>query len=294
MLGAISKPVVDELRTGLELATQDELASLAEVLFRPKFNPLDYWCTPSPQAVLECDRNQRIQQIEARIRFLAADGLTVLKQDTHQLSYRHILLKLGHHLKLKLPTQLSTLDLEAELFLQLLEKTWQRLSPTEQRQLEQQLTSKLAHTKQFQHLSPELKRHPIALILKGGSALAINSVVRSWLLHNITQQFVIQLARYQVAQQALKGAVTLGAKTQGRAALNLASRGMAMNAARYGAVRSVFACLGPALWTWFVVDLGWRAIASNYTRVMPVVFTLAQIRLTRTWDDESTLNAAAA
>ncbi|MEM9803793.1 MAG: hypothetical protein AAF959_00820 [Cyanobacteria bacterium P01_D01_bin.56] len=286
--------MVDELRTGLELATQDELASLAEVLFRPKFNPLDYWCTPSPQRVLECDLNQRIQQIEARIRFLAADGLTVLKQDTHQLSYRRILVQLGHHLELKLPTQLSTLDLEAEIFLQLLEKTWQKLSPAEQQQLEQRLTSELAQVQQFQALSSELKRHPIALILKGSSALAINSVVRPWLLHNITQQFVIQLTRHQVAQQALKGAVTLGAKNQGRAALNLASRGMAMNAARYGAVRSVFACLGPALWTWFVVDLGWRAIASNYTRVLPVVFTLAQIRLTRTWDHESTLNAAAA
>ena len=223
MLGAISKPVVDELRTGLELATQDELASLAEVLFRPKFNPLDYWCTPSPQRVLECDLNQRIQQIEARIRFLAADGLTVLKQDTHQLSYRRILLQLGHHFKLKLPTQLSTLDLEAEIFLQLLEKTWQKLSPAEQQQLEQRLTSELAQVQQFQALSPELKRHPIALILKGSSALAINSVVRPWLLHNITQQFVIQLTRHQVAQQALKGAVTLGAKNQGRAALNLAS-----------------------------------------------------------------------
>ena len=29
------------------------------------------------------------------------------------------------------------------------------------------------------------------------------------------------------------------------------------------------------------MDLGWRAVASNYTRVIPVVFTLAQIRLTR-------------
>ena len=63
--------------------------------------------------------------------------------------------------------------------------------------------------------------------------------------------------------------------------MQLASRGMAINAARYGAVRGVFACLGPALWTWFIVDLGWRAIASNYTRVIPVVFTLAQIRLIR-------------
>ena len=114
--------------------------------------------------------------------------------------------------------------------------------------------------------------------------MAVSSVIRPWLMQQIAKQFAFQVARYQVAQQTLYGAATIGAQVQGRATLQLASRGMALNAARYGAVRSVFACLGPALWTWFLVDLGWRAVASNYTRVIPVVFTLAQIRLTRDVD----------
>ncbi|MEO0866851.1 MAG: hypothetical protein AAFY17_00100 [Cyanobacteria bacterium J06642_11] len=290
----MSGPVVDELRAGLELATQNELASLAEILFRPKFNPLDYWCVPSPQTVLACDRAARIEQIETRVRFLAADGLTVLQQNTQHLSYRQILLKLAKHLKLDVPQRLTTLDLEAEIFLQLLEKTWHRLSPGEQRQMERRLTSELAQTEEFQQLSPKLQQQPISLFLKGGGALAVSSLVRPWLLGQIAKQFALQLARYQVAQQSLRGAATLGAQIQGRAALNLASRGMALNTVRYGAMRSVFACLGPALWTWFLVDLGWRAIASNYTRVLPVVLTVAQIRLTRDGDDLSNLNAAAA
>lgn len=277
---------MDELRTGLDLATHDELAALAEVLFRPKFNPLDYWCTPSPQVVQSCDRTQRIVQIESRLRYLAADGLTVLRQDTHQLSYRDILLQLGRHLKLQLPARLSTLDLEAEIFLQLLEKTWHRLPPRQQSQLQRRLTSELAQAEQFKHLSPQLQRNPMALVLKGSSAVAVNSVIRPWLLQQIAKQFSLQLARYQIAQQSLRGAATLGAKIQGKAAVNLASRGVAINAARYGAVRGVMSCLGPALWTWFIVDLGWRAIASNYTRVIPVVFTLAQIRLTRDLSSE--------
>ncbi|MGD1853452.1 MAG: YaaW family protein [Leptolyngbyaceae cyanobacterium] len=272
---------MDELRTGLDLATHDELAALAELLFRPKFNPLDYWCTPSPQVVQACDRKRCIIQIESRVRYLAADGLTVLRQSTEQLSYRQILLQLAQHLKLQLPAALSTLDLEAEIFLQLLEKTWRRLTPQQQHQLRQRLTSELAQAEQFQQLSPQLQRNPMALVLKGSSAVAINSVIRPWLMQQIARQFSLQLARYQVAQQTLRGAATLGAKVQGRAALQVASRGMAVNAARYGAVRSIFACLGPALWTWFLVDLGWRAVASNYNRVIPVVFTLAQIRLTR-------------
>ena len=134
-------------------------------------------------------------------------------------------------------------------------------------------------------------------MLKGSSAVAVSSVIRPWLLQQIAKQFALQLARYQVAQQTLRGAATLGAKVQGRAAVQLASRGMALNAARYGAVRGVFACLGPALWAWFIADLGWRAIASNHTRVIPVVFTLAQIRLIRDTDSDpltqATLEAVA-
>ncbi len=288
---------MDELRTGLELATQEELAALAKVLFQPKFNPLDYWCTPSPQMVQSCDRTRRIEQIESRLRYLAADGLTVLRQDTQQLSYRQILLQLSHHLKLKLPARLSTLDLEAEIFLQLLEKTWHRLTPHQQRQFQKRLTSELAQVEQFQQLSPKLQKNPMALVLKGGGAIAISSVIRPWLLQQIARQFARQFARYQVAQQTLRGAATLGAEVQGRATIQLAARGMSINAARYGAVRGVLAYLGPVLWTWFIVDLGWRAIASNYTRVLPVVFTLAQIRLVRGSDSgpfsETTLEATA-
>lgn len=272
---------MDELRTGLELATHDELAALTEILFRPKFNPLDYWCTPSPQVVQRCDRAQCIEQIESRVRYLAADGLTVLRKDTQQFSYRQILLQLIQHFKLQISSRLSTLDLEAEIFLQLLEKTWQRLPPNQQQQLQRRLTSTLAQAEQFQQLSPQLQRNPMVLVLKGSSAVAVSAVIRPWLMQQIAKQFALQLARYQVAQQTLRGATTLGAQVQNRAVLQLASRGVAINAARYGAMRSIFACLGPALWTWFFVDLGWRAVASNYTRVIPVIFTLAQIRLTR-------------
>jgi uncharacterized protein YaaW (UPF0174 family) len=35
------------------------------------------------------------------------------------------------------------------------------------------------------------------------------------------------------------------------------------------------------MWAWFFADLGWRAIATNYGRIIPTIFALAQIRLTR-------------
>ena len=64
-------------------------------------------------------------------------------------------------------------------------------------------------------------------------------------------------------------------------ALQAAKKGMAVNAARYGATRGIFSLLGPIVWSYFLADLGWKAIATNYSRVIPIVFTLAQIRLIR-------------
>lgn len=62
----------------------------------------------------------------------------------------------------------------------------------------------------------------------------------------------------------------------------MSRRGMTLTAARYGAVRSIFAVIGPMMWGLFLADLGWRAISTNYGRIIPTIFTLAQIRLTRT------------
>ncbi|NET53706.1 MAG: hypothetical protein F6K09_35195, partial [Merismopedia sp. SIO2A8] len=65
-------------------------------------------------------------------------------------------------------------------------------------------------------------------------------------------------------------------------AMKTARQAMASNAARYSATRSVFSLLGPVMWGYFFADLGWRAIATNYGRIIPTIFALAQIRLTRT------------
>ena len=48
---------MDELRTALELATEDELQQLTELLFSRRFNPLDYVNTPQPIDVHSRDRH---------------------------------------------------------------------------------------------------------------------------------------------------------------------------------------------------------------------------------------------
>lgn len=273
---------MDELRSGLELATDEELQVLTDILFCRKYNPLDYVYTPEPIEVQSRDRQAWLDALEQRFRFLAADGLTVLRRQTEQVSYRQVLIQVCHHLKIRYSANLCTEDLEAEVFLHLLSKVWKRL-PTAQRQaLTHQVERSLSQDVN-QQLPISLQQDPLQLMLKGGSALAVSSVVRPLVLQQIARQFAYHAATFQVTQQALvQGGTAIAVQIEGQAALQTAYRGMAVNAARYGAVRTVFALLGPALWTWFLADLGWRAIATNYGRVIPVVFTLAQIRLTRT------------
>lgn len=273
---------MDELRTALELATEEELQDLTEILFSRRLNPLDYLQAPTPIAVQDQKREAWLDTLEHRFRFLAADGITVLKGKTSQITYRQVLLQVCRYLKLPYSTSLSTTDLEAEIFLSLLNRVWKKMPASEKKVLNQQLQRSFSQSTVARSPLENLPQDPLRLLLEGGSALAVTSVLRPVLLQQMAHQFAAYLATYEVASQAaLRGGATV-LQLQGQAALQAAQRGMTFSAARYGAVRSIFAFLGPALWIWFLGDLGWRAIATNYGRVIPTVFALAQIRLIHT------------
>ncbi|WP_008307787.1 YaaW family protein [Leptolyngbya sp. PCC 6406] len=273
---------MDELRSALELANEEELQALAELLFRPKLNPLDYLNATDVSGLQRLSHRERLNRIDGRLRYLAADGFTVLQGNSDRISYRQILLQICRYLKMTCPESISTPDLEAEVFLHVLETAWKRLPARDQRALQQQVRQTIMDTPQYRALPLALQENPLGLLAKGSGALAVNAVVRPWLLQQIARQFAVQMARRQVAQQALaRGGLGVAGQIQNRVTVAMASRGMALNTARYGAVRSMFAVLGPALWVWFFADLGWRAIATNHGRVIPAVFALAQIRLTR-------------
>lgn len=273
---------MDELRSALELATEEELQALTEMLFRPKFNPLDYLNRLDPLTVQSGSRQEWLDRLEQRFRFLAADGFTVLNGQSQAMTYRQALIQVCRHLRLPYAETWPTEDLEAEVFLHLIESAWAKLPQGERQQVQQDLQKTLAQSPQFQTLPQALQANPTGLLMKGGSALVVSSLLRPWLLHHLSRQVFLQVARYELAKQTLvRGGGTALAQIQSRVALGMASRGVAVNAARYGATRTLLAWLGPALWTWFLADLGWRTIATNYGRVIPVVFTLAQIRLSR-------------
>lgn len=273
---------MDELRSALELATDEELQQLTQLLFSRRFNPLDYMNTPTPLEIQSQDRQSWLNAIENRFRYLASDGVTVLKRKTHLFSYRQALIKVCIYLKIPYSQSLTTTDLEAEIFLSLIEKATQRLSHEEKDELNLGMVRFLQKSELSQPLPLSVQKEPLNLLVKGGSAFAITSVVQPFLLQQIARQFAIYFASYQVAKTTL----TQGGKAVFQTYLNLqiARQGMFFSAVRYSTMRTVFGILGPALWTWFLADLGWKTIATNYGRIIPTIFALALIRLTRSSD----------
>ena len=273
---------MDEFKTALELATEEELQQITQILFHRRFNPLDYWQTPEPLYIQSQDWDIWIDSLDRRFRYLAADGMTVLQGRTQEISYRDILIQVCHYLKIPYSRQMMTTDIEAEIFLHLVSKAWQKLPATEKQSLQQKIGRSLATANHPQALPVQIQHDPLKILLKGSSFLAVNSILKPWLLKHIARQFALHFASYQATKATLiKGGTAAMASIQSKLALQAAKRGMAINAARYGAARSILGLLGPITWGYFIADLGWKAIATNYSRVIPIIFTLAQIRLTR-------------
>jgi uncharacterized protein YaaW (UPF0174 family) len=267
---------MDELRAALELATEDELQDLTQILFQRKFNPLDYLQGLDPIQVQNGDRIQWLDAIEERFRFLAADGFTVLRGGSQSVTYRQVLLRVGRYLKVRLSPSLSTTDLEAEIFLYLLQRTWQKMPKREKKALVKRIHSALQQSSN-EPLPLNCHPDPLRLVVEGGGILALSSVISPLILRQIAQQFALHFATYQAAAELAAGSIQIQSQIMGQ----VARQGMKSAAIRYSATRGLIAAVGSALWVGFIADLGWRTIATNYGRVIPIIFTLAQIRLTR-------------
>ena len=271
---------MDELRSALELATEEELQQITQILFQPRFNPLDYWQTPQPLEVQSQNWDAWIDSLDRRFRYLAADGFTVLRGDTGKLPYRKILIQICLYLKIPYSQQMSTTEIESEIFLNLIGNAWKKLSAKEKSSLQAKVSDALATSKPPEPLPVLIQHNPLKILLTGSGLIAVNSVLKQWLLRHIARQFAVHFASYQAAKTAVIKGGTLTV-LQSKLALNAAKKGMGTTIARYGATRTVLSLMGSVMWGWLIADLGWKAIATNYSRIVPIVFTLAQIRLTR-------------
>ena len=273
---------MNELRQALELATEDELKQLTQILFSRRLNPLDYLNSPQPIEIQSQSWSDWIDSLERRFRFLAADGITVLRGQTQQVSYRQALIGICHYLKVPYSQEFSTTEIEVEIFLHLAGKAWKRLPNEEKQSAIADLKRSLAHLKLPQTIATQLENNPVPLLVKGSGIIAVSSLVTPLLWKQIARQFALHFASYQAAKSALvRGSTAVATRVQSHLALQGARRGLAMTVAGQGAARSVLAFVGPLLWGYFLVDLGWRSIATNYSRIIPSVFAIAQIRLIR-------------
>ncbi len=273
---------LNELRAALELATEEELQQITQILFCRRFNPLDYWQTPDPIDIQSQDWHSWLDSLERRFRYLAADGITVLRGRTQEVSYRQIVIQVCRYLKIPYSQQMSTTDIEAEVFLHLIGQACQRLPAREQDSLRDKVVRSLAKSDLPEPLPVQLQHDPLKIFLKGSGIIAVSSLLKRWLLTHIAGQFALHYASYQAAKAALiRGGAAAAATLQNQLVLQTAKQGMVVTATRYGAAKTIFSLLGPAMWAYFIADLGWKAIATNYGRIIPIIFTLAQIRLTR-------------
>ena len=240
----LKEVALDELRTALELATEDELQQLTKILFSRKFNPLDYFRTPDLIEIQSQDRDSWLDAIENRFRFLAADGMAVLQGRTQAVSYRQTLVRVCGYLKIPYSQQLTTMELESEVFLYLMGKSWHKLPSGDRGALTLKVQKSLAMTKFDSPLPAHIQHDPIKLILKGSSAIAVSSVIKPIVLHQIARQFALHFASYQVARQTLiRGGIAASSQVQSYIALYMARRGMILSAAQQVTVRGVFAIL---------------------------------------------------
>ena len=223
-----------------------------------------------------------ISAISKRFRFLAADGLTVLRRKTENVSYREVLERVCQHLNIKYSKNQTVEDIESELFLNLISNSWKKLSPQERSKIDESMQTALTESNLQKSLPLDAQRNPMSLLVKGGSAIAVSTVIRSAVLNAIARQMACHFASYQVGYEVLKaGGTAIATRLNAYVSTYLAKRGMAVAATQYTAARTVFSVITPALWGLFFADLGWRAIATNYGRIIPAIFIVAQIRLLR-------------
>lgn len=266
---------MDELSDVLTLATDQELHHIADILFRRKFNPLDYVVTPPVQELQSWDREELIEAIAKRFKFLAADGLTVLRRKTGDISYREVLERVCQHLNIKYSKKQSVEDIESELFLNLVSSSWKKLSAQERAIIDDSMQTAITESDLHKSLPLDAQRNPMSLLVKGGSAIAVSTIIRSAVLNVIARQMAWHFASYQVGYEVLKaGGTAIATRLNAYLSTYLAKRGMAVAATQYTAARTVFSVITPALWGLFFADLGWRAIATNYGRIIPAIFII--------------------
>ncbi|XP_056173593.1 uncharacterized protein LOC115676247 isoform X2 [Syzygium oleosum] len=284
-----------ELRSVLELATDSELYELERILFGPSyFSPLLKSITNRADvdyAMIGEDLEERedfLAALESRFLYLAADARSVLRG--WRPSYRSVLLSVRKKLNIPCSTKLSTEDLEAEIFLHLLQEylmysfslpMWESSANSDvQDSLElgfdEQKVQAFAASK---FGARELR----SLIFKGGGLITLAKIYQL-IARRLSGKVLLEAANYQIRKEVIKKGGQLAAiNLESRAALLAAKKGFAGAASRYLGLRSMMSLLGPMLWGTFLADMVIQMLGTDYARILQAIFAFAQIRIMRTY-----------
>ncbi|XP_057995401.1 uncharacterized protein LOC131175374 isoform X3 [Hevea brasiliensis] len=263
-LGGISKKgqgaFDPDLRPVLELATDSELYELERILFGPSyFSPLLKSITGRrvdiDYAIIEEDLAEReafIEALESRFLFLAADARSTIRG--WRPSYRNVLLAVWKKLNVPCSRKLSTEDLEAEIFLHLVQDYSSEESDTFPCLWE---SSTVTDDQGSLELGPRQWKGPALAARKLGLA--------------------------ELQSMILKGGQLAAVNLESRAALLAAKQGFAGAASRYLGFRSMMSLLGPLMWGTFLADVVIQMLGTDYARILRAIYAFAEIRVTRTY-----------
>ncbi|XP_027167440.1 uncharacterized protein LOC113767519 isoform X1 [Coffea eugenioides] len=287
-----------ELRYVLELATDAELYELEQILFGTSyFSPLlksiakkediDYYMI----GVDPEERDEYISMLEKRFLYLAADARSVLRG--WRPSYRNILLGVRKKLNIPCSSKLATEDLEAEIFLHMLQdysgQASGSLNGSQENVKNSDGNGTLEHgLSQWKVQTATALRDGAAdlrsMILKGGGVLTLGKLYEL-LAKGLSGKMFQEAAKYQLKNELIKeGAKLAAVNLESRAALHAAKqvKSVAGAASRYLGIRSMMTLLGPMLWGTFLADVVVQMLGTDYARILRAIYALAQIRILHT------------
>ncbi|CAF2139775.1 hypothetical protein IGI04_006413 [Brassica rapa subsp. trilocularis] len=288
-----------ELRLVFELATDSELYELENILFGPSyFSPLlksipNKGGGGGERLMIGEDievRDGFIQSLESRFLFLAADARSTLRG--WRPSYRNVLLAVRNKLSIPCSSQLPTEDLEAEIFLYLVDNFSSEASgifpglwdSSQASEVQGSLEVGLSKWKVELLAALEVGASEVqSMILKGGGMITFAKIYQL-LAKKLSGKVILEAANYQIRREMLKKGGQLAAiNLESRAALIAAKHGFVGAASRYLGLRTVMQLVGPMMWGTLLADLVIQMLETDYARILRAIYAFAQIRITRTY-----------
>ncbi|XP_044381559.1 uncharacterized protein [Triticum aestivum] len=282
-----------ELRLVLELATDDELLELEEILYGTSyFSPVlkSIGKRPNTVSIVALDdieeRDLFISKLESRFLYLAADARSVLRG--WRPSYRNVLLQVRRELGVQCSSKLCSADLEAEIFLHLLDEYSSRQKGSfsfpwdKQKSPKENPSIEVNNWKVLRDTAWRIGAKGLeSTFLKGGSALTVKTIYES-LAKRLSGKLLMETANYEIKKELVKQGGRLAAvNLESRAGLLAARQGLARAASRYVGLRSFMSLLGPIMWGTLLADIVIQMLGTDYARIVQAIYAFAQIRLTR-------------